>query len=60
MTHLRTEELRGTKCGGDVAESGAGVMLALESPRGLSEVRLECVCADEAAAFVAAKWVICS
>ena len=40
-------------CGGDIAESGAGVMLALESLRGLSEARLESVCADEAAAFAA-------
>eukprot|EP01046_Picozoa_sp_COSAG06_P007873 COSAG06_NODE_392_length_16344_cov_4.086981_12_plen_1028_part_00 len=37
--------------GGDVAESGAGVMLALESLRGLSEARLESVCADEAAVY---------
>jgi hypothetical protein len=37
------------------AESGPGLLGALESLRGLSESRLESVCADEAAAYEAVK-----
>ena len=43
--------LSGAGAGTDDGYGSAGVMCALESLRGLSEARMESVCADEAAAF---------